>query len=160
MLMARIQTGTDEPRLAEVDLWADGARLLGRIRDDAQAGQLWIDGSGGAVLHIARGKVTRPGRHTIERSLQLALAPAPSPAQANSDRIAGHPCTILTDTLSSKVTLTRCMWRGLPLSIELQSTGFSFNAAATLVEEGKVTAADLQPPPGAPAAPASMSAGR
>jgi len=44
--------------------------------------------------------------------------------------------------------------------MELQTKGFSFHAAAMLVEEGAVTLADLQPPPGAPAAPAALSAER
>ena len=67
---------------------------------------------------------------------------------------------IVKEALSPSVTMIRCLWRGLPLSVELQAKGFSFNAGAMLVEEGGVSPADLQPPTGAPAAPESLSAGR
>lgn len=156
--MARVQNGAGEPRLAEVDLWAEGTRLRARVRGDADAGELWIDGLDSPALRIANGKVEEPQRRTLARALQIALAPAPSAAHANTDRIAGRPCRIVTERVSASVTLSRCIWRGLPLSVELLARGFSFHAAATLVEEGAVTPADLQPPPGAPAAPASMSA--
>ena len=157
-LMARVQSGGGEPRLADVDVWAEGARLRARVRGDA--GELWIDGPDAPALFIAGGKVEEARRRTMERALQLALAPARMPAHANTDRIAGRPCKIVQEVLSAGVTLTRCLWRGLPLSVALAAKGFSFNAGATLVEEGAVTAADLQPPAGAPAAPESMSAVR
>ena len=106
-------------------------------------------------------KTREPSRRaTLERALQLSLAASPSLARANTDRIAGHPCKIVSEQLRGGFTLTRCIWRGLPLSVELLGGGFAFNAAATMVEEGAVTVADLQPPPGAPSAPPSMSAGR
>ncbi|MGZ6124171.1 MAG: hypothetical protein ACXWLR_04375, partial [Myxococcales bacterium] len=153
-LMARVQAGNAEPRLAEVDVWADGARLRARIRGEPGSGEFWIDGPGSPALWIVGGKMEQARRRTLEHALQLSLAPAPSPAHANTDRIAGRPCKVVTEALSPSATLTRCMWRGLPLSVELRAKGFSFNAGALLVEEGAVTPADLQPPPGAPAAPA------
>jgi hypothetical protein len=158
MLMARVQNGNGEPHLADVDVWAEGARLRARVR--GERAELWIDGLDAAALLIVEGKVEEARRGTAERALQLALAPAQPPAHANTDRIAGRPCKVVTEALSPTVTLTRCLWRGLPLSVGLQANGFSFNAAATLVEEGTVTAAELQPPPGAPLAPDSMSAVR
>lgn len=159
-LMVRVQNGAAEPRLAEVDVWAEGARLRARVRGAAEAGEFWIDGLDSPALRIVGGKVEAPKRRTLEHALQLALAPSAPAAHANTDRIAGHPCKIVTEPLSATVTITRCLWRSLPLSVELQAKGFSFHAGATLVEEGTVTPADLQPPPGAPAAPESMSAGR
>lgn len=157
-LMVRMEAGAAGPRLAEVDVWSDGSRLRARIR--GEAGELWIDGLDSAAQWIVKGKVEQPRRRTLEHALQLSLAPAPSPAHANTDRIAGRPCKVVTEVLSPTVTLTRCMWRGLPLSVELRAKGFSFNGGAMLVEEGVVPAADLQPPAGAPAAPPSMSAVR
>ena len=157
-LMARLQTGGAGPRLADLDVWADGARLRARVR--GEAGEIWIDGLDAPAFFIVDGKVEEPRRRTLERALQLALSPALLPAHANTDRIAGRPCKIVSEALSPTVTLTRCLWRGLPLSVALEAKGFSFNAGATLVEEGTVAAADLQPPKGAPAAPESMSAGR
>jgi hypothetical protein len=159
-LMVRLQAGAAEPRLAEVDLWAEGARLRARIRGQPESGELWIDGLGSPALWIVNGKVEPAGRRTLAHALQLSLAPPPSPAHANTDRIAGRPCKVVTEALSATVTLNRCIWRGLPLSVELRTKGFSFNAAAMLVEEGAVVPADLQPPAGAPAAPESMSAVR
>jgi hypothetical protein len=159
-LMARAQSGAQEPRMADIDLWAEGTRLLARVRGEPRAGELWIDGLASEALRIVDGKVVKPKLRTLEGGLRLALAASPSLANANTDRIAGHPCKIVTEELPGSVRLTRCLWRGLPLSVELRSGSFSFNAAATLVEEGAVTAADLQPPAGAPLAPASMSAGR
>lgn len=157
-LVARLQSGAAEPRLADLDVWADGARLRARVR--GEAGEIWIDGLDAPAFFILDGKVEEPRRRTLERALQLALSPATLPAHANTDRIAGRPCKIVSAPLSATVTLTRCIWRGLPLSVALEAKGFSFNAGATLVEEGTVGAADLQPPKGAPAAPESMSAGR
>ncbi len=159
-LMVRVQAGAAEPRLADVDLWADGTRLRARVRGEPETGEVWIDGLDSAALWIVNGKVEAPKRRTLPHALQLSLAAAPTPAHGNTDRIAGRPCKVVTEALSASVTMTRCIWRGLPLSVELQAKGFSFNAGAMLVEEGAVAPADLQPSPGAPAAPESMSAGR
>ncbi|MFX8410475.1 hypothetical protein ABTL60_19595, partial [Acinetobacter baumannii] len=79
---------------------------------------------------------------------------------SRNERIAGRPCKVVTEELKGGVVLTRCLWRGLPLSVELSGRGFSFHAAATLVEEGRVAVADLQPPVGAPAAAPDLSARR
>jgi hypothetical protein len=159
-MMARAQSGAEEARLVEVDVWAEGSRLRARVRGDPQAGEFWVDGLASQPLRIVNGKVDAPRRKTLEHALHVGLAAPPAMPHANTDRIAGRPCKILTEALPGGTTLTRCIWRGLPLSVELQTKGFSFHAAATLVEEGAVTLADLQPPAGAPAAPASMSAGR
>jgi hypothetical protein len=159
-MMARVQAGRGEARLAEIDLWAEGARLRARVRGEPQAGEFWVDGLASEPLHLRDGKVVEPGKNTLEHGLKISLAASPSLANANTDRIAGHPCKIVTQSLGRGTSLTRCIWRGLPLSIELESKGFVFNAAATMVEEGAVTLADLQPPAGAPAAPASLSATR
>lgn len=159
-MVARAQEGGREARLAEVDVFAEGTRLRARLRGEPKAGEFWVDGLASPVLRLLEGKLSEPRRHTLEHALMLAFAASPSRASANTDRIAGHPCKIASQNLPGGATLTRCLWRGLPLSIELHAAGFSFNAAATLVEEGAVSVADLQPPPGAPAAPASLSAGR
>ena len=159
-LMARSQSGSRDARLAEIDLWAEGTRLRAHLRGEPQAGEFWVDGLAAEALRIVDGKVSAPRKRTLEHALQLSLAASPSLANANTDRIAGHPCKIVSEELPAGFTLTRCLWRGLPLSVELTGRGFSFNAAATLVEEGAVSVADLQPPAGAPAAPASLSAGR
>ncbi|HUJ29105.1 MAG TPA: hypothetical protein VLW85_23955 [Myxococcales bacterium] len=159
-LMARSQIGSGEPRLADIDVWAEGTRLRARVRGEPQAGVFWVDGLASEALRIIDGKVSEPRRRTLEHALQLALAASPSLANANTDRIAGHPCKIVSESLPGGFSMTRCIWRGLPLSVELTSRGFAFNAGATMVEEGAVSVADLQPPPGAPSAPASMSAGR
>jgi hypothetical protein len=159
-MMARVQAGRAEARLAEIDLWAEGARLRARVRGDPQAGEFWVDGLFSEALHLRDGKVAEPRKDTLEHGLKMALAPSPSLANANTDRIAGHPCKIVTQSLGRGASLTRCIWRGLPLSVELESKGFAFNAAATMVEEGAVALADLQPPAGAPAAPASLTATR
>jgi hypothetical protein len=159
-LVTRTKTGPAEARLSEVDVWAEGSRLRAVVRGDAQAGEFWVDGLASQALRIANGKVEPPRRKTMEHALQIALAASPPISHANTDRIAGHPCKIVTEALPQGLTLTRCIWRGLPLSAALQAKGFSFHAAATLVEEGVVALGDLQPPQGAPAAPTSMSAGR
>ena len=159
-MVARAQSGDREARLAEVDLFAEGTRLRARLRGEPKAGEFWVDGLASAALLLVDGKVSEPRRRTLEHALLLALAASPSLASANTDRIAGHPCKIVSEHLPSRATLTRCIWRGLPLSVELHAGSFSFNAAATLVEEGAVSVADLQPPPGAPAASTSLSAGR
>jgi len=160
LLMARSKSGGAEARLTEVDVWAEGNRLRARVRGDAQAGEYWVDGLASQALRIVSGKVEAAGRRTLEHALQVSLAATPTLPHVNTDRIAGHPCKIVTEKLPGATTLTRCIWRGLPLSVELQTKGFSFHAAAMSVEEGVVTLADLQPPPGAPAAPAAMSAER
>lgn len=159
-MMARVQAGRGEARLAEIDVWAEGARLRARVRGEPQVGEFWVDGLSSEALHLRDGKVDEPRARTLEHALKVALAASPSLANANTDRIAGHPCKIVTQSLGRGASLTRCIWRGLPLSVEVESKGFVFNAAATLVEEGAVTLADLQPPAGAPAAPASLSATR
>jgi hypothetical protein len=159
-LMARAKSGAAEARLVEVDVWAEGSRLRARVRGEIQAGEFWVDGLTSRALRIVSGKVDAPRRRTLEHALQTALAASPALSHTNTDRIAGHPCKIVTEALPGGTMLTRCIWRGLPLSVELQEKGFSFHAAATLVEEDAVTLADLQPPQGAPAAPPSMSAGR
>ena len=159
-MMARVQAGRGEARLAEIDVWAEGARLRARVRGEPQFGEFWVDGLSSEALHLLDGKVDEPRARTLEHALKVALAASPSLANANTDRIAGHPCKIVTQSLGRGASLTRCIWRGLPLSVEVESKGFVFNAAATLVEEGAVTLADLQPPAGAPAAPASLSATR
>jgi hypothetical protein len=159
-MMARAQLGEGEARMADLDVYAEGARLRARLRADPKAGEFWVDGLASPVLRLVGGKIAEPRRRTLEHALQLALAAWPSLANANTDRIAGHPCKIVSEELPGGISLTRCIWRGLPLSIELHQGNFSFNAAATMVDEGAVSVADLQPPPGAPAAPASLSAGR
>lgn len=160
-MVARSEAATDaEARLAEVDVWAEGTRLRARLRNEPRAGELWIDGLGAQPLRIVDGKVSEPKRRTLEAALKLAFSTSPSLVSANTDRVAGHPCKVAHETLPGGWSLSRCIWRGVPLSVELKTRGFTFNAAATLVEEGAVTVADLQPPAGAPAAPASLSAGR
>jgi hypothetical protein len=158
--MARAQSGAREAKLLDIDVWAEGTRLRAKVRGDAKGGEFWVDGLASQALHLSGGKIDEPKKKTMESALQLALAASPSLANANSDRIAGHPCKIISEQIEGGGTLTRCIWRGLPLSVEFAQDGFSFNAAAVLVEEGAVSVADLQPPPGAPPAPASMSAGR
>jgi hypothetical protein len=158
-MMARAQNGTREARIADLDVWAGGTRLRARVRGESKVSEFWVDGLASPTLHLLEGKLDEPRRKTMEAALVQALAASPSLANANSDRIAGHPCKIISEEVAGG-TMTRCIWRGLPLSVEFTQDGFSFNAAAVIVEEGAVTLADLQPPSGAPAAPASMSAGR
>lgn len=152
LFMARSQVRGHEARLFDVEVWAEGGRLRAHVR--GSSGELWVDGLGSRPIYLLGGKPLEPKRQSLEGALAAALVPAASPANANSDRIAGHPCKIV-----SEPSLVRCLWHGVPLSIEYQHKGFSFNAAATLVEEHVVTVADLQPPAGAPKAPSSMSAG-
>jgi hypothetical protein len=154
-MMARAQVGDREARLADVDVWAEGARLRARIR--GEPGAFWIDGLSSDAVRVADGKVAELKRRTLEHALQLALAPSPSLDNADSDRIAGHPCKIISEELPGGTLMTRCIWRGLPLSVEMHAGSFTFHAAATLVEEGAVTTADLTPPPGARPAVASAS---
>jgi hypothetical protein len=158
-MMARAQSGRAEARLAEIDVWAEGTRLRARVRGEPQAGEFWVDGLASQALHLRDGKIDTPAKKSLEHALQLALAASPSLQNANTDRVAGHPCKIVTER-GAGATITRCIWRGLPLAVEVQFKGFTFNAAATLVEEGAVTLADLQPPAGAPAAPPTLSATR
>jgi hypothetical protein len=155
-MMARAQSGEREPRMADVDVWAEGVKLRARIR--GQSDVFWIEGSSAEAVRIVDGKVAEAKRRTLEHGLQLALAPSPSLAAASSDRIAGKPCRIVSEQFSGW-SMTRCIWRGLPLSVELHAGSFSFNAAATMVEEDAVTTADLTPPPGAPSPPTVASAG-
>jgi hypothetical protein len=159
LLVVRSQLKGHEARLAELEVWAEGTRLRARVREEPKSGEFWVDGLGAKPLHLLDGKLDEPRRRTLEGALLVALAASTALTNANSDRIAGHPCKIVSDEPVKGEALTRCMWRGLPLSVEYTSRDFSFNAAATLVEEGAVTVADLQPPPGAPSAPASLSAG-
>ena len=160
-LMARFEAASDhEARLAEIDIWAEGSRLRARVRGEPKSGELWIDGPSSEPLRLLNGQVAQPRGRTLEAGLKAAFTTSPSLANANTDRVAGHPCKVVNQVLGGGVRLTRCIWQGLPLSIELKGRGFRFDAAATLVEEGAVTVADLQPPAGAPAAPASLSAGR
>ena len=159
-LMARAQGKEGEARIAEIEVFAEGTRLRALVKDEPLAGVFWVDGLANEALRLVSGKVDQPKRRTLEGALRVALSASPSLANANTDRIAGHPCKIVSEQLPGGLSMTRCIWRGLPLSVELSGRGFSFNAAAMLVEEGAVTVADLQPPAGAPAAPASMSAGR
>ncbi len=159
-MMARAQLGGREARLSEIDVFAEGTRLRARLRGEDRAGEFWVDGLASPVLRLVDGQLSPPRRQTLEQGVLLAFAASPSLASANTDRIAGHPCKIVSEELAGGATLTRCLWRGLPLSVELHAGNFTFNAAATMVDEGAVTVADLQPPPGAPAAPASLSAGR
>jgi hypothetical protein len=158
-MMARAQAGSGEPRLAEIDVWAEGTRLRAKVRGEPEVGEFWVDGLASAALHLRDGKVETPKTKTLEHALQLALAASPSLQNANPDRVAGHPCKIVTETQAG-ATVTRCIWRGLPLAVAVQFKGFAFNAAATMVEEGAVTLSDLQPPAGAPPAPATLSATR
>lgn len=150
-MMARAQFGEREPRLADIDVWAEGTRLRARIR--GEPGVFWVDGLSSEAVRIVDAKVTEPRKRTLEHALKLALAASPSLAGGNDDRIAGHSCTTVSEEVAGGFTMTRCIWHGLPLSVELHAGSFSFNMAATLVEEGAVTTADLAPPPGAPTRP-------
>ncbi len=157
-MMARAQVGERPARMADVDVWAEGTRLRARIR--GEPGVFWVDGLSSEAVRVVDGKVAELRRRTLEHGLQLSLAASPSLSNRNTDRIAGHPCTIISEALGGGATMTRCIWRGLPLSVELHAGSFSFNAAATMVEEGAVTTADITPPPGAPTRPAMASVGR
>lgn len=148
--------------LAELEVWAEGTRLRARFTPGpgAPTGELWVDGFTAAPLLVRAGKVEGTRRYSLEHGLALALQAAPAPANSGNDRVAGRPCKLVTEEVQGGLTMTRCLWRGLPLSVEVSGRGFSFHAAATSVEEGAVTVADLQPPPGAPAAAPGLSAGR
>ena len=108
-LMARSQSGSAEARLAEIDVWAEGTRLHAKVRDDPKAGEFWVDGLASEALRILDGKVQAPRRRSLEHALQLALAASPSLANANTDRIAGHPCKIRSERLAGGLTMTRCI---------------------------------------------------
>ena len=159
LLMARGEVN-GQVRLADVELWASGDKLRARVAPQsggAAGDQLWVDGLSSEVLLLRDGKVSEPRRRSLEHGLQLALRAAPELGNSKNDRVAGHPCKVLTEQLPNGMALTRCIWKGLPLSVELSGRGFSFNAAATLVEEDRVALADIQPPPGAPAAAKSLA---
>ena len=159
LLMARAQPRGAEAKMADVEVWADGTRLRALLHGDSPA-QLWVDGLTSDPVVVVEGKPLSPRRKSLQGGLALALRGSPGLSNSKNDRVAGHPCKVMTEELPRGVTMTRCLWRGLPLSVEIRGRGFSFNAAATLVEEDAVSVADLQPPPGAPAAPASLSATR
>ena len=158
-MMVRVQRGASPAVLAEVDVWAEGTRLRATVVGDADRAQYWIDGLAAAALRIVNGAVAPAKAKTLAHALELSLRAPADRGNSQNDRIAGKPCKIATEQLKGGYTLRRCFWRGLPLSVELSGRGFEFNAAATLVED-RVTVADLQPPVGAPAAPASLNAAR
>ena len=157
--MARAEPHGGVAKMADVEIWAEGTRLRATLHGDSPA-QLWVDGLAPEPIVLVDGQRFVPRRKSLQGGLALALRGSPGLSNSRNDRVAGHPCKVVTEELPKGVTMTRCIWRGLPLSVEISGRGFSFNAAATLVEEGAVTVADLQPPPGAPAAPASLSATR
>lgn len=157
-LMVRAAQRRGSARVEDVDVWADGARLKAVIRASGAA-TVWVDGLSSEPLVLAAGKVAEPRADSLEGSLRLALRASTDLGNSKNDRVAGRPCKVVSESLPGGVQITRCLWRGLPLSVELSGpNGYSFNAAATLVEEGRVAVADLQPPPGAPAASRSLSA--
>ena len=149
-------------KMADVELWADGARLRARIAPPrgVSADEVWVDGLASEALLLHAGHVAQARPGSIEEGLQRSLRPAPELGNSKNDRVAGHPCKVVSEELPEGGTLTRCLWRGIPLSVELRARGHSFNAAATLVEEGQVSVADLQPPAGAPDAARGLSATR
>jgi hypothetical protein len=161
-LMARAERDGGGARLAELELWAEGTRLRARFLGGAAdpKGEIWVDGLAAAPLLVRAGKAVDPRRYTLEHGLLLGLRPAPELGNSRGDRIAGRPCKLVTEEIQGGLTMTRCLWRGLPLSVEVSGRGFSFNLAATSVEDGAVKVADLQPPAGAPAAASGLSAGR
>jgi len=158
-LMARVQRGTAPAVMADVDIWAEGSRLRAAIAGDSEQAQYWIEGLASEPLRMVKGQVAPGKARTLAQGLELSLRAAPDRGNHQNDRVAGKPCKIVSEKLKGGLTLTRCFWRGLPLSIELSGRNFEFNAAATLVEE-RVSVADLQPPLGAPAAPTSLNAAR
>jgi len=161
-MVARAQSKDSGARLVEIEIWAEGSRLRARLHDDNGVipGELWIDGPSAEAVQVIAGKVVEPKKRSLEQGLKLSLGRVQQTATSNNDRVAGHSCKLVSERLAGGLALTRCLWRGLPLSIELSGRGYSFNAAATLVEEGAVTVADLQPPPGVPPASASLNAAR
>ncbi len=159
-MMVRAQRGNQPAVMADVDVWAEGTRLRALVAGDAERAQYWVDGLAAAPLRLVKGQIVPARAKTIARGLELALRAAPDLGNRQNDRIAGRPCKIVVENLKGGYTLRRCFWRGLPLSVELSGNKFEFNAAATIVEEGRISVADLQPPAGAPAAPTTMNAAR
>ena len=158
--MARAQRANAPASLSEVDVWAEGTRLKAVIAGDSEQATYWVDGLASHPLRLVKGQVAAAKAKTLAQGLELAFRAAPDQGNQQNDRVAGKPCRIVSEKLKGGVTLRRCFWRGIPLSVELSSRTFDFNLAATLVEEGKVAVAHLQPPLGAPAAPASLNAAR
>jgi hypothetical protein len=159
-MMARAQKGQQKALITDIDIWAEGTRLRAVLSGDPEKAQYWVDGLAAKPLRIVKGAVTPAKVKTLARALELALRAAPDLGNRQNDRVAGRPCKIVVEKLPGGYTLRRCIWRGLPLSVELSGNNFEFNAAATIVEDGRVTVADLQPPQGAPAAPTSLNAAR
>jgi len=161
LLMARSEA-RGNARIADVEVWASGDRLRAKIvsANGVPSDEFWLDGLTSDALLLRAGKVAEARRHSLEEGLQLSLRASPELGNSKNDRIAGHPCKVLTEELAGGLTMTRCIWRGLPLSIELSGRNFSFNAAATLVEENRVTFTELQPPLGAPTAAKGLSASK
>jgi hypothetical protein len=159
-LMARVQRGAQPGHMADVDVWAEGTRLKAVIANDPEKATYWIDGLAARPLRLVGGEVKEAKLKTLARGLEYALSSAPDLGNQQNDRVAGKPCRMVVEKLAGGVVLRRCFWRGIPLSVELTAKNYEFNLAATLVEEGRVTVADLQPPPGAPRSPTSMNAAR
>ena len=161
LLMARAESN-GQSRMADVEVWASGDKLRARVlsASGAPSDEFWLDGLTSDALLLRDGKPVDAHRRSIEQGLQISLRGVPDLGNSKNDRIAGHPCKVLTEDLPNGITMTRCIWRGLPLSVELSGKNFSFNAAATLVEENRVEVADLQPPAGAPPAAKGLSATR
>ncbi|MBS2021007.1 MAG: hypothetical protein JST92_01245 [Deltaproteobacteria bacterium] len=160
-MMIRAEDKDGGSTMADLDVYAEGSRLRAQLKGKGKhQGELWIDGFAAEAVLLRGGKVFEPRKHTLEHSLTLAMSPSKDLGNSKNDRVAGKPCKVVTEELKGGLTMTRCIWKGLPLSVELTGKGVSFNAAAMLVEEGQVTVADLQPPPGAPAAAAGLTAGR
>jgi hypothetical protein len=159
-MMIRAQFRANPAVMADVDVWAGGTRLRATITGDQEKAQYWIDGLAAEPLRIVKGQIAAARPRTLSQGLEFALRAAPDLGNRQNDRIAGKPCKIVVEKLKGGMTMRRCFWRGLPLSVELSGHGFEFNAAATYVEENRVTVADLQPPVGAPAAPTSLNAAR
>jgi len=158
-MMARVQRGAGPGIMADIDVWAEGTRLRAVIAGDVEQAEYWIDGLAALPLRIVKGRIAPAKPKTLAAGLELALRATPDSGNRQNDRVAGKPCKIVEEKLNGGYTLRRCLWRGLPLAVELSGQGFEFNAAATLIEE-RVTVADLQPPPGAPAAPTTLNAAR
>jgi len=158
-LMARAQKAKRPATMADVYLWAEGARLRAVVVGDPEGAQFWIDGLALDPVRLVKGQVQPARTRTLARGVELALIASTDSANHQNDRVAGKPCKVVVDQLKGGYTMRRCMWRGLPLSVELNGPGFDFNAAATLVEE-RVSLADLQPPQGAAGSPRVLNAAR
>lgn len=159
-MMVRAEQKDGGARMVDLEVWAQGSRLRALVRAHGAPTEVWVDGFQAEPILIKGGKVVEPRRRSLEQGLVLALRPSADLGNSKNDRVAGKPCKVVTEELKGGLSMTRCIWRGLPLSVELSGPGLAFNAAATLVEEGAVTVADLQPPAGAPPAAPSLSAGR